>query len=953
MTGKAIQILSNGVANLGQAYKPLTNGGGYPVLLDLNNDDLEEPISLYVRFRDEESLHNVSALTLIFGFSTTPGDDSCTNAAYAVIAGPGGTQPGAFIPGEWILVQIPKKNFAPSGIYDPTQNWSSVSAIKFLVNTIGVPVGGNDCAVDLDVCALVESGKLFGTDYKWTYTYYDSRVDTESDYADPVDVPNPGAVYNRYKLSFPANPDNTPPLADPDTIKIYRIGGTITQYQLVDTIPYVANATPADYYDDIPDSLLGAVMDTDNQLPADAPRGCEIFDDRLWTWGGSIAGIAEPPNRLRFSKNVNVEEFPAANFVQVGSGSEQIQRVLENDSELFIFTRIKVYRLVGSAGQYRAVSAGVNQGLVNPFDLCRGVKGLYMRTYDGIYEFPSGRKISEPVNQIFFGTIVNEIWPVSPGREWEECLAFYDSKVFFSYCATDDPLITNDRMLVWDTIYERWHWYLYGARNMYFEPETSILVGGTLVQWASIVDGEAAGFTYSGAWPMRLENGFRDQLEAGFLGIPWAVDTKEYDLGYPDQEKRFIDFIIDADTAGYPVGIEAGFDLVDYNRLFTHDPLGKIVTSGRQRTILPVPLEDGSSRLAVRVQIRITATTAADAASSTRIYKIVHRILLEPPRHRTFVTEWSDYGVPSPKFLRELWIDIDTFGVALDSIEVQVDQAVAQIIQANTICNGQTRFFYGLNPDIRGTLARLRIVPQGINEVKLYDHGFQSIAEPSTTSTVQMPYTDNGYPYRKLWKNVQIDIDTGGRAVTFDFWLDGIIVQTFEVITDHRQRFLKSFDQNLFGKLGRLTVTEDFIDPVTGATIEFRHYGAPLFVTDEHFPDVTIADSFVRTLNYDRYKIARRLWLAMRNPDSAVSLQIYVNNILRDTITIAAEDTFDPAFSKRRIDFKSALKGNVFRFVFTSTFAFEIYWNISEIELKGLNVEDGYNRVRLEAPQTY
>jgi hypothetical protein len=263
------------------------------------------------------------------------------------------------------------------------------------------------------------------------------------------------------------------------------MGGTVSQFQLLDIdIPYVAGSIPV-VVDDQPDSLLGQVLEIDNQLPMAAVTGIELYDDRLWTWGGYYTTddgetVPEPPNRIRFSKAVRVEHFPTANYLYVGTGSEQIQRIVENDGQLFVFTLTRVYNIIGSSGVYRAIATPVNQGLKSRFGIVRGLRSLYMHAYDGIYEFPAGRKISEPINQVFFDQRLNEIDPVAVGREAECCMGFWDSKVYFSYPNTLNAAIKNNRTLIWDTLYERWHYYLYGAYFYYTEPQNNILLGGTL-----------------------------------------------------------------------------------------------------------------------------------------------------------------------------------------------------------------------------------------------------------------------------------------------------------------------------------------------------------------------------------------------------------------------------------------------------------------------------------------
>lgn len=871
-------------------------------------------------------------------------------------------RPGA---GVWNRIRIKKRDFVRVGeslLTKPELDWNTVSAIRIDVKTQKVAVGAKTCKVVVDDISL-QDGRLYGIDYKYTTTYYDTKTDTESDYSEPV-KPDKPVEHGQYKLVFPPCPDTTPPRAAPDKIRIYRQGGTSQLYRrLVDEIAYTPGIAPLPYIDNNRDSLLGNALNTDNQLPPDGVKGVALWDDRLWVWGGSYTDeqgnvIPEPPNRLRFSKAVQVESFPVqTNYVLVGSGSEEIQNCLEHDGELFVFTLTKVFRIVGSRGAYRAVGTAINQGLKAPHGLVKGTRSVYMYAYDGIYEFPSGRKISEVINPLFFGEFVNEIPPVYKGRETDVAMGHWDNKVYFSYPTTGrESGLSNDAMLVWDTIYERWHWYMYGARNLYTEPENNIIVGSDLVQWDFILDGDFSGQHRSGPWNMQLESGFADQCAPpdNFRGIFWAIDTKDYDLGMPDQEKRFFDIVVDSDTQGAPVGVQMAWDIArpDHQKLVgPYENIGSVQTTGRQRVILPIALGEGDSKLSTRCALRILAFTDPSATSFTRIFKVVHRILPEPLRHRTFVTDWSDYGTPGPKFFRELWVELDNFDKPLQRIEVQVDQGVGAILTPIPAVPGQTKLYFGLPIDMRGTLARLKFVTEGENEVKVYDHNFQVMSEPPQINTVQTAWSDEGWPYPKLWKEVLLDIDTAGTPVQFSFWLDGKVKEDFSVTTmGGRERITHSLEKDTFGKLGRLTLNELYYDPTCCLPQGVRLYGAS-YVIDKDPADVKFSDSYDYLWSFPRLKVIRRFWVAMKNPDSDVTMEVYVDDVLKATKTIAI-DQRSTGFSKRRIDLESAIKGRLIRVVFYSSFRFQLYWERSEWELKDLNAEDGYRRELMVPPQT-
>lgn len=939
-------IIDLAAKNAQAAYEKMTTGGSFfaNMFSDEQKQEARRRIASLQGWLDDPANYQNS----LDQFST----------GQASIMGPGA--------GTWNRIRIQKREFVRVGesiLTHPELDWNAVSAIRIDVKSKDTCVGGKTCKVVFDDFSI-QDGRLYGIDYKYVITYYNSKTGTESDYSDPVNAANPVEA-GKYVLTFPPCPYTTPPAADPDKIRIYRQGGTSQYYRkLSEDIDYVSGAIPAPYTDNCRDSLLGDVLNADNQLPPDGVKGCIIWDDRLWVWGGSYttdAGVVvpEPPNQIRFSKAVQVESFPSqTNYLYVGSGSEQIQNCIVHDGELFVFTLVNVFRIVGSSGVYRAVSTSVNQGLRSPHGLAKGLRAVYMYSYDGIYEFPSGRKISEVINPLFFGDQVNQIPPIYAGRESDVAMGYWDNKLYFSYPTTPTTeTMWNTATLVFDAIYERWHWYMYGAQSFYTEPELNILVGSNLSQWDMIQDGDFSGQHFSGQWTMRLENGFADQLAPpdNFRGIFWCVDTKDYDLGMPDQEKRFIDFVVDGDTQGVAIDLQAAWDMArpDQQQLYgEYETLGQVQTIGRQRTIVPVELGNGESKLATRCALRIQSYTESTATGFTRLFKIIHRILPEPIRHRTYVTDWSNYGVEGPKFFRELWIELDNFNQPLDRIEVQVDQAVGTILTSIPPVTAQTKLYFGLPVDLRGTLARLKIVPMGENEVKVYDHSIKVMEEPPQIDTIQTPWTHVDWPYPKLWKEILLDIDTAGIPMNFSFWLDGKVKENFSVTTTNgRERVTYSLEKDTFGKLGRVTLNEAYYDPLCCLPQGVRFYGVD-YVIDKEPADVKFSDSYDYLWSFPRLKVLRRFWIAMKNPDSDVTMEVYADESLKTTKTISLQ-SLSTGFSKRRIDLESAIKGRLFRVIFTSTFPFQLYWERSEWELKDLNTEDGYRREQMVPPQTF
>jgi hypothetical protein len=342
---------------------------------------------------------------------------------------------------------------------------------------------------------------------------------------------------------------------------------------------------------------------------------------------------------------------------------------------------------------------------------------------------------------------------------------------------------------------------------------------------------DPGGFSYSGPWPMQLENGFFDQCDTkyGNLGIDWIVDTKDYDLGMPDQEKRFVDFVVDSDTQGVSVMLEASFDSADY------DPIGLVQATGRERIILPVLLGEGESKLATRCQLRLRSTTFIGSTSTTKLYKVSHRILVEPIPHKTHVTEWSDYGTPGSKFLRELWVEVDTYGKAV-TIEIHVDGSVVQVFD-DIVAEGKQRLYRAILPDIRGKVIRLKFIPAPGKLIKVYSHDIRFMPEPPEIENVQTPWSDEGAPnMRKRYRKMVVEVDNvGPSGLTVDVQIDNKSVNTVSTginVTERgRSEYVFSFEPDTVGVIWRVLVTAND----AGST--FRFYRAWVEAIPEPFQE--------------------------------------------------------------------------------------------------------------------
>lgn len=679
--------------------------------------------------------------------------------------------------GAWNWLRIPKNEFlrvGTSAYTDPSLTWADVASIK-----IELVASSAGASIEIDQITYRSAGVLVGTNYQYLFTYYDSATDTESDYGAIVDAPYPGANHDAMLITF----GDAPPTAATHR-RLYRIGGTVQDFQRVASIA-VATTT---YTDNIADADLGDIFDADLQALPAVPKGVAAHDNRLFVWGCST----DSPNTLRFSRRDHVQSFPTEQWIPVGSSGETILRCMADEGELFVFTNMQIYRVIGGGGDvddwktYRAVPTGVTHKIAGQHAIVRGDKSVYIGTADGVYEFPSGRKISEAVNPLWHARTINGIAPILSTYLSNMALGYYDNKLYVSYTSSGT---TNNATLVYDILYERWTIYSYGVAIFCTEP--------TLLS-ASVVGSSNV---------MQLETGTQD---TSGVPIAFTVLTKQLDLGKPDQEKQFVDLVVDAYTAGQTLTVKAS---IDGAALAT---VGTLSNSDRGQVVLPFPDSSGASSNAKRLQFQVSgaSTTSDNVDAQPIIYKVIPRFFLEPQRHKTFVTDWSNEGIAGSKIFRELHLEIDTFNAAI-SVAVEVDGATAQTITGVT-ANGRTKLYYALTTDIKGSLCRLKFTPTGSNEVKIYHYEIKCFAESDAVALIQTPWEDEGAPsQRKRFRKLIVEVDNLAmgetKTITIDLQVDGssktITPSTITATQTGRTEYSFSCDADTVGILWRAVIT--------------------------------------------------------------------------------------------------------------------------------------------------
>lgn len=168
---------------------------------------------------------------------------------------------------------------------------------------------------------------FFGT-YQYVYTYYSSTDGTES-------APSPVSAELEVESGI-INVSNLEPSTDPQVtnIRLYRVGGNITEFTMVEEI--AASATS--YVDTRKDSDLdGRLLATDNYY--EAPEGLKFLSESYAMLFGVIG------SSLRFTPVGVPNAWPPEFELQFGSDITGLGAVANG---LLVFTRYKTYIVTGT-----------------------------------------------------------------------------------------------------------------------------------------------------------------------------------------------------------------------------------------------------------------------------------------------------------------------------------------------------------------------------------------------------------------------------------------------------------------------------------------------------------------------------------------------------------------------------------------------------------------------------
>lgn len=430
---------------------------------------------------------------------------------------------------------------------------------------------------------------------------------------------------------------------------IYRVGGGVLTAQRVATIYDNTTTTYTDVMTVAEQQVLAKSLTEDYDPP---PAARWAVGPHL---GRIIAGSTEAaPERLFWSKTAQPWAFPGAgddfegNWIDVGARGDVLLNATMHGRTLFLYKERSIWRLDGDPDAYDPERTNAETGAVSQAAIATVGAVDYLVGFQGVYQFngDSLRDISEKVKPIFRGEYVRlgDYWmpPLNVDAADKITVAHRGGRLYVSYPAGGNTECSAT--LVADLDGGRWYADTRGFRALYDEGAGNGfgLLGST--------------FTFSaGGESHLLEEGETDADEA----IPVLYQTRFYDQQLPDQEKRYQDIIIDAQTKD-DTDTVPGLSTLTVTAIFddgaASQVLGTITSTVRTSTTFKLT-EPGY--LAKNISIRVDG----DAQHTCRVFAITLHYTPEPRKAMAYDSGVMDFGHRSYQALDGIELDIEVEGL--------------------------------------------------------------------------------------------------------------------------------------------------------------------------------------------------------------------------------------------------------------------------------------------------
>ena len=524
-------------------------------------------------------------------------------------------------------------------------------------SNIIIIVSGSDSNPTVSLCnGSISSSLPYGT-YRIWQTFLSSDLSTESN-------PGPPSVaVNVYNAAIQVSALAAPVDSSVGYVNLYMSGGSLPDAYLVASMIPSTVGSPATVAGILmPDTTAvsnGDVMSITND-PAPAAAG--IVGPYL---GRAYAFCTTAnPNRLFYSSVEQPQYFPGSgnpdrgNWVDVGLDAEPIVWCTIHSGALIIYKQRSIWRLRGDpeTGTLDQITDSI--GLANAFavavagqvDYFVGPRGLYRNTIDDIQE------VTGPVVPVFEGNAANggALTPIGAALNYLTSDSAPPNSLSVGYGAGHVYVSYYEKrvsgsgwvMLVFNEQTGKYFYHRNGLNIIGFQ--------GFLFNGINVLGLTGDGSSHAYGYVLDDFRAF-GTTDPSSTPIECVMQTRYEDVGQPDNQKCWIEVVIDFEFSGDTATVYAGYDTGSVSLT----SLGTISGTGRQQKSFP--LNSGDGVLAKNISIAI------DCSSSSQ--SIIHNVYLyyyvEARLAAGASTLPTDLGSAKIKQAKELELDINASGGAV------------------------------------------------------------------------------------------------------------------------------------------------------------------------------------------------------------------------------------------------------------------------------------------------
>lgn len=609
-----------------------------------------------------------------------------------------------------------------------------------------------------------------------------------------------------------------------------------------------------------------------------------------------LAGDPNNKNVLYKSKTGQPEAFPIVNLNTGGSGSLEvgtpenpIVAIMEFNGQLICMNRSKIYMVRVWRDQMQApIETPAQRGLFGRHAWCKSDNEVWYVAYDGVYSWRGGESIkrSEAIDPLFKGeTIVIDddtiIYPISFDRTEEAGnnfvsdadrirLSYHENEIYLLY-KDGDVSSGEPHLLRYHTVYDRWSYDTKIPTAMLLEED----IGNLIWAQSTTVDEVTTASLLIDKTPPTLTDPYTtddwSSDRSDGTSITWAVKTPHFSLGAPTLQKVFVDFTIELKNPNNSLTVETYYDFSN-----TKDTVDEftINAGSNNRRRLSFPLKSGRAMEAYSVSFKFTGTTGR----RVDLHSLSFRWFPLEQMQRGGAYNWDDLGYPHDKRLQQVTVKYDSEGYevplymdTLSGIDGNTFAAAAQTFTlhsnvqtypptASSTGPIHTRVTFPVNDGHIVKMIRMRPDVPSDQQQKFKILGYEFLFEKLPPDKVLFtPWSAEGYPCEKIFRELILDVDTGGVDAAVEVQVDGedpdALRYTHERVntTSEDKHRILTLHSDIIGKQVRLLNA-----PGTGGKFQlFEHK----FNWIPEPCKVLNWDGYEQTFGYNGFKVIKQIWV--------------------------------------------------------------------------------------------